>query len=115
MPSPNPAPRAHERPLRAWSPVLALIGMLAVLLGVQASRLEVGRSPIPSAHTAPLPELRALTPTPELEGGVPPALPPAPLQVLGLGGPEPVRLNPINADLPRPSLALLGRRQVEGG
>ncbi len=119
MPIPDLPPLSpSERPLvRAgpWTTLVALVGMLAVLLGVQASRFEPARTLTASAHTVPLPEFRAVTPLPAPATGTPPALPPPPQAQVQREASVRPSVAPAGPDARRPSLALLGRRQAEGG
>lgn len=115
----TPDHHTERQPWDAWpllgSPLFALLGVLAVLLGVQASRLETGRTLTASAHSTPLPEFRAATPLPGPTPDAPPDLKASVRPVWN--GPQIIlgtaRIGAVH--LGRPSLALYGRRQTEGG
>lgn len=104
--------------LRAWPGLLTLLSVLAVLLGQQAPAPAAGTSGprVAAAPVAPaLPELRpAPAPAPawpNLLAGTPPAPRWTPPQARR-------RLGPVafwTALAQPPSLALLGRRQTDGG
>ncbi|WP_051363527.1 hypothetical protein [Deinococcus murrayi] len=105
--------------LRAWPGVLTLLSVLAVLLGQQApAPAEGGSGPrVAAVPVAPaLPEFRAApAPAPAGPGGLPLGTPPAPRwqpppQWAGTAPPR------AEGAFRRPlSLALLGRRQTDGG
>ena len=116
MPSPVPDPVNPPHPRAGlWPTLVTLVGMLAVLLGVQASRFEPARTLTASAHTLPLPEFRAVAPLPAPTGGAAPESPlSAQVQVLHHEA-ERSQVSPPTPDAPHPSLALYGRRQAEGG
>lgn len=104
--------------LRAWPGMLTLLSVLAVLLGQQAPAPAEGMpgSRMAAAPVAPaLPELRpAPTPAPawpNLLAGTPPA----PLWTLPQAGRRAAPLPVWTAPTLSPSLALLGRRQTDGG
>lgn len=109
------APEVGRGQVGWWPRVLALVSLLAVLAGLHAAPPDTARHPAVSLSPAPLPELRAATPTPPLTpmpaAGVehPPTLPRP-----GLHRRE-GRLVVEPAPAPRRSLALLGRRQEGGG
>ncbi|GAA5512963.1 hypothetical protein Dcar01_01687 [Deinococcus carri] len=120
MSQPQPAPphpdatplwRAH---LLAWPGMLTLLSVLAVLLGHQPPVTDQGAR-LTAGNVAPaLPEAR-------------PAPPPSPgPALLAAAPPEAVWLTPLSAEVPAPvplwtaptlprTLALLGRRQTDGG
>lgn len=120
-----PAPRPHLTRLtrwwawlRAWPGLLTLLSVLAVLLGQQAPAPAEGTpgSRVAAAPVAPaLPELRpAPAPAPawpNLLAGTPTAPLWTPPQARRRAASVPVWTAPAHP----PSLALLGRRQTDGG
>lgn len=103
--------------LRAWPGLLTLLSVLAVVVGQQAPAPAEGTSGprVAAAPAAPaLPELRAApapTPAPGLLTAPPPEPLWAPAQAQRRAAPATRWTAP---SLPR-SLALLGRRQTDGG
>ncbi|WP_245872896.1 hypothetical protein [Deinococcus planocerae] len=120
MPTPEPVPtRPHVTPpwrsrLLAWPGVLTLLSVLAVLLGHQPPVMDPGPRVTAGPVAPALPELRPApqpTPGPAL-GAVPP---PEPFRVPGGADEAHDRLPVWTAPSPKRSLALLGRRQTDGG
>ncbi|WP_246580238.1 hypothetical protein [Deinococcus aestuarii] len=120
MPTPEPVPaRLPVTPpwrsrLAAWPGVLTLLSVLAVLLGHQPPVMDQG-SRVTAGSVAPaLPEWRpAPQPTPGPALGAAP--PPEPFRMPGGADPAPNRLPVWTVSPPKRSLALLGRRQTDGG
>lgn len=134
MPQPSPTPpdvtpprRSRlaarlPRPLRAalgtrlgtWPGVLTLLSVLAVLLGQQPPVTDPGLRVTAGSVAPVLPELRP-APAPAPGPALLAASPPAPVWVAPLARPSPAAAPRWAAPhLPR-SLALLGRRQTDGG
>lgn len=120
MPQSQPPPiRPDVTPLRwpralAWPGMLTLLSVLAVLLGHQPSVTDGGPR-VTAGNVAPvLPEVRP-APQPSPGPALSAAPPPEPFRVAGergrVAGPVPIWTAP---SLPR-TLALLGRRQTDGG
>ncbi|BDP41470.1 hypothetical protein DAETH_14390 [Deinococcus aetherius] len=120
MPTPEPVPpRSTVTPpwrsrLLAWPGVLTLLSVLAVLLGHHPPMPDQGPRATAGTVAPALPELRPApqpTPAPALSA----ASPPEPFRVAERADRALGHLPIWAPPLPERSLALLGRRQTDGG
>ena len=110
---PDVTPPRRSRAL-AWPGMLTLLSVLAVLLGHQPPVVDGGPRVTAGSVAPALPEVRPApqpTPGPALSA----APPPQPFQPAGLRAASPARLPGWTPPLLPRSLALLGRRQTDGG
>lgn len=100
--------------LLAWPGLLTLLSVLAVLLGHQPPVSDQGTRVTAGSVAPALPELRpAPQPTPNPALGAAP--PPEPFRVVGGAAKAAQALPEWTAPVRKRSLALLGRRQTDGG
>lgn len=120
MPQPPPSPRPAVTPpwcsaLRAWPGVLTLLSVLAVVLGHPTHTADGSGPRLTASNVTPtLPELRP-APQPAPGPGLLAAIPPEPPRPPGIRGPVPLPVPAWVSPTPPRSLALLGRRQTDGG
>lgn len=120
MPQPEPSPtRPDVTPPRrsrvlAWPGMLTLLSVLAVLLGHQPPVLDGGPRVTASSVVPALPEVRP-APQPSPSPALTPAPPPEPFRVAGVRGSVRLLVPAWRAPTFPRSLALLGRRQTDGG
>lgn len=113
-PSRLPGPRVWRSVVLGWPGLLTVLSLLAVLLGHQPHPTEPGKRLTAGNVTPALPEIRP-APQPLPGPALPAGPPPEPWPTLGQSKlSDPTERRWTAPTLPR-TLALLGRRQTDGG